>query len=196
MQTLQLMHKGDTILRILKIKGEEVLVIDCLKRTMPVWVAAAEVDDYVEIDEEELYKATGIYPVDIEELDAERRRIAYQRFTLIMGVLPRIGDDVERNHAISNAAEFFGKSKETVRMYLCRYLAFQSISALAPCKPEQEKVLSEDQKNMRWALNKFFYTSKRLSLPMAYTLMLKEVQASKDAELSDQPKWVDGLPAQ
>jgi hypothetical protein len=69
MENLQLMRKGDSILRILKIKGEEVLVIDCLKRTMPVWVAAAEVDGYVEIDEEELYKATGIYPVDIEELD-------------------------------------------------------------------------------------------------------------------------------
>ena len=32
----------------------------------------------------------------------------------------------------------------------------------------------EDEKNMRWALNKFFYTKHKNSLPVAYTLLLKE----------------------
>jgi transposase InsO family protein len=183
MQTLQLMRKDGTIIRVLKLKDGKTLVIDCLKRTMPVWTLVEGLDGYEEIEEEELHKATGIYPVDIEKLDAERRRIAFQRFTLIMGILPRVGDDVERNYAISSAAEFFGKSKEMVRMYLCRYLAFQSISALAPMKREQEMPLTDDQKNIRWALNKYFYKSKRLSLPMAYTLMLKERYCNPEGKL-------------
>lgn len=190
MQTLQLMHKGNSILRVLKIKGDRALVIDCLKRTMPIWTPMGGLDRYEEIDEEELYKATGVVPVDIEKLDAERRRIAYQRFTLITGILPHVDDDVERNYAISNAAEFFGKSKETIRMYLCRYLAFQSISALAPKERERETSLTADQKNMRWALNKFYYTSKKLSLPMAYTLMLKEKYCDSEGKLlPDRPSY-------
>ena len=150
---------------------------------MPVWIPTAELDGYDEIEEEKLHKETGFTPVDIEKLDAERRRIAYQRFTLIAGILPRVGDDVERNYAIASAAEFFGKSKETVRMHLCRYLVFQSISALAPCESKQEEALSEDQKNMRWALNKFYYTTKKFSLPMAYTLMLRERYCNPDGKL-------------
>ncbi len=183
MQAMDLMRKGDLILRILKIKEERVLVIDCLKRTMPIWTPVEELDGYDEIEEEELYKATGFVPVDIEKLDAERRRIAFQRFTLIMGILPRVDDDMERNYAISSAAEFFGKSKETVRVHLCRYLVFQSISALAPLKREHEEILSEDQKNMRWALNKFFYTTKRYPLSLAYTLMLKEKYCDAEGKL-------------
>lgn len=184
MENLQLIRKGDMIIRVLKIKDERVMVINCLKRTMPVWVAAAELYGYEEIEEEELYKATGFTPIDVENLDAEQRRIAYQRFTLIMGVLPRIGDDMERNYAISSAAEFFGKTKETVRAHLCRYLVFQSISALAPLKREHEEILSKDQKNMRWALNKFYYTTKRYPISLAYTLMLKEKYCDAEGRLT------------
>lgn len=183
MQTMDLMRKGDSIIRVLKIKEGKTLVINCLKRTMPVWISAAELDGYDEIEEEDLYKATGFVPVDIEKLDAKRRRIAFQRFTLITGILPHVGNDVEQSFAIHNAAGFFGKSEQTVRIYLCRYLAFQSISALAPYKPERQEMLSDDQKNMRWALNKFYYTSKKLSLPMAYTMMLKERYCDPEGKL-------------
>ena len=34
--------------------------------------------------------------------------------------------------------------------------------------------LTQDEKHMRWALNKFFYTTKKQSLMTAYTMMLKE----------------------
>ena len=36
------------------------------------------------------------------------------------------------------------------------------------------KPLTKDEKNMRWALNKFFYTQNKNSLNTAYTYMLKE----------------------
>ena len=37
-----------------------------------------------------------------------------------------------------------------------------------------QKTPTQDEKNMRWALNKFFYTQRKNSLQTAYTLMLKE----------------------
>ena len=179
----RLMRNGSTILRVLEIAREQALVVDCLKRTMPVWMAAAELADYTEISEEELHGATGVFPCDAEELDAEPRRIAYQRFTVIAGILPYIGNEWERIHAIQSASALYGKSEQTVRSILCRYLVFQSIGALAPDQRRKEKLLTQDQKNMRWALNKFYYTPKKHSISTAFTMMLKEKYCDGEGHL-------------
>jgi len=50
-----------------------------------------------------------------------------------------------------------------------------NITALAPRQRlEDDGKLTQDEKNIRWALNKFFYTPKKQSLMTAYTMMLKE----------------------
>ena len=62
----------------------------------------------------------------------------------------------------------------TVRNYLCQYLAYQDISALLPKERETvERELTVDEKNIRWALNKFYFTRHKNSLKTAYTFMLK-----------------------
>lgn len=43
-----------------------------------------------------------------------------------------------------------------------------------PKKRIDESELTQDEKNMRWDLNKFFYTTAKQSLTTAYTMMLKE----------------------
>ena len=53
-------------------------------------------------------------------------------------------------------------------------MSYQNISVLAPKKCSYERPLTEDEKNIRWALNKYFYTQKKNSLQTAYTIMLKE----------------------
>jgi hypothetical protein len=53
-------------------------------------------------------------------------------------------------------------------------MAYMDVAALAPRRREDERVLTQDEKNIRWALNKFFYTTKKQSLMTAYTMMLKE----------------------
>lgn len=73
-------------------------------------------------------------------------------------------------------------SKQTIRHYLRLYLVYQDISVLAP-KQKKEKELSKDEKNMRWALNKFFYTRNKNSLQTAYTLMLKQKYCDANGEL-------------
>ena len=164
-----LLKNENQIIRVLKSQGNKALVIDCIKRTMPKWVDGDSLSNYDDCGEDEMYEQTD-YPFG-RELTQKEERIAQERFTMIAGVLPYIGNEQKRSQMIDMLSEHC--SKQTLRKYLCLYLVYQDIDALAP-PPKVEKELTQDEKNMRWALNKFFYTKNKNSLMTAYTLMLKE----------------------
>ena len=173
-----LLKSDNHIIRVLMQRENNSLVIDCIKRTMPQWVRSADLVSFAPASEQELYEVTGISPN--RELDAEEQRIARERYTLIAGVLPFIGDEAKRSEVIQALSS--QQSKQTIRKYLCLYLVYQNIAALAPA-PKVEKELTQDEKNMRWALNKFFYTKNKNSLMTAYTFMLKEKYCTADGQL-------------
>ena len=162
-----------SVLRILAIDKGRVLTIDCLKRNMPKWYPT-ECISGEPITEQDLSDLSDAEIYDIDSLDIATRKIVHDRYTIIAGVLPFLTDEKMRSAVISRIADEHEICKQTVRNYLCLYLAFQNISALAPKRIEDERPLSKDEKNMRWALNKFFYTKNQNSLPTAYTMMLKE----------------------
>lgn len=174
MKKNELLQKDNNIVRVLEIENNKVLIVDCIKRSVPHWIIKAELTEYTECSIKELSEITGIYPLSIEELDGEYRCIAYERFTMIAGILPFIANDKKRCDSISNIAEHFNISKQTIKRYLWMYLVYQNISVLAPKKCNYDKPLTPDEKNIRWALNKYFYNQNRNSLQTAYTLMLKE----------------------
>lgn len=93
---------------------------------------------------------------------------------MIAPLLPFVSDQKKRKELINSLANINSVSKQTIRYYLCLYLVYQNISILIRKQSVKESVLSQDEKNMRWALNKFFYTKHKNSLPVAYTLLLKE----------------------
>ena len=173
-----LLKNENQIIRVLKSQGNKALVIDCIKRTMPKWVDGDSLSNYDDCGEDEMYERTD-YPFD-RELTPKEERIAQERFTMIAGVLPYIGNEQKRSQMIDFLAEH--QSKQTIRKYLCLYLVYQDIDVLAP-PPRAEKELSKDEKNMRWALNKFFYTKNKNSLMTAYTLMLKEKYCDQQGQL-------------
>ena len=173
-----LLKNENQIIRVLKSQGNKALVIDCIKRTMPKWVDGDSLSNYDDCGEDEMYERTD-YPFG-RELTQKEERIAQERFTMIAGVLPYIGNEHKRSQMIDFLAEH--QSKQTIRKYLCLYLVYQDIDALAP-PPRAEKELSKDEKNMRWALNKFFYTKNKNSLMTAYTLMLKEKYCDQQGQL-------------
>ena len=173
-----LLKNENQIIRVLKSHGDKALVIDCIKRTMPKWVDGDSLSNYDDCGEDEMYERTD-YPFD-RELAPKEERIAQERFTMIAGVLPYIGNEQKRSQMIDFLAEH--QSKQTIRKYLCLYLVYQDIDALAP-PLRTEKELSQDEKNMRWALNKFFYTKNKNSLMTAYTLMLKEKYCDQHGQL-------------
>ena len=92
-----------------------------------------------------------------------------------------------RSHLIASMAAEHGVSKQTVRSHLCMYLAYMDIASLAPRKQQYDDgELTQDEKNIRWALNKFFYTTQKQSLMTAYTMMLKEKYCDSMGTLAEE----------
>ncbi len=164
MKKYDLLRSGERIIRVLEVQVDRVLVIDCIKRTMPVWVNTAELQSYSECTIGELSEVTEVVLVGVDDLDAEQRKTMYERYTTIAPVLSFVADDRMRSRLICAVAEGHGVSKQTVRSYLCLYLAYMDVTVLAPRRREDKRDLTQDEKNMRWALNKFFYTTKKQSL--------------------------------
>ena len=222
MKKYDLLRSGDSIIRVLDVQDDRILVIDCIKHSMPVWVDVESLkfemlecesskseslkreslqtelfnperleSEMLEFEtsesysqcsgkevsvctDDELFEATGFVSVEIDTLDADQRKVMYERYTMITPILPFIADDKMRSKLICSIAEEHHLSKQTIRNYLCLYLSYLDVTVLAPKKRKNERELRQDEKHMRWALNKFFYTTKKQSLMTAYTMMLKE----------------------
>ena len=174
MKKYDLVRSGDSIIRVLDMQDDRVFVIDCIKHSMPVWMKSELLESYSGCTDDELFKVTGIIRVAIDALDAEQRKVMYERYTMITSILPFIAGDKMRSKLICSIAEDHHVSKQTIRNYLCLYLSYLDVTVLAPKKRKDDRELTQDEKHMRWALNKFFYTMKKQSLMTAYTMMLKE----------------------
>lgn len=174
MKKYDLLRSGDSIIRVLEIQPDRVLVIDCIKMTMPVWVEPAVLESYSECTCDKLSKVTGVIPAEVDTLDADQRKIMYERYTMIAPILTFIADDKMRSRLICSVSTEYGISKQTIRNHLCLYLVYQDVIVLAPKKRQIYRKLTQNEKHMRWALNKFFYNTKKNSLMTAYTMMLKD----------------------
>lgn len=174
-----LLSNRTEIIRILQSQGDKSLVIDCVKRTMPKWIVTEDLAAFAECNEADLYGRTGM--IQNRQLTQEEQRIAQERFTMIAAVLPFIGNEPKRNEMIHLLSAHY--SKQTIRKYLCLYLVYQSLAALAPGKKIDRNELTQDEKNMRWGLNKFFYTQHKNSLNTAYTMMLQAKYCDAQGQL-------------
>ena len=182
MQKNELLKKGDAVIRILGIEEDRCLIINCVNPTMPRWVTFNELDGWEPCAEGDYHKS------DVGDMTAQQKKVMHERYTLIAPVLPFIHKESMRSVIIQQVAEMNGVSKQTIRKYLCLYLASQKIESLAPGTLCREKPLTSDEKNFRWALNRYFYTQRRHSLATTYTLMLKEKYTDAAGQL------VEGYP--
>ena len=176
MKKHDLIKIGNQIFRILEIEGDRVLAIDCIKKTMPKVFTIALFRKGETIED-----IPCSFPA-FEDLSPNNKRIAQERYTMIAGAVSVVADIQKRNMMIENSSKQFGISKQSIRSFLCLYLVYQDIAVLAP-KKSAKKELTKDQKNMRWALNKFFYTRNKNSLSTAYTMMLKEKYCDASGQL-------------
>ena len=63
-----LYDNGVTIYRVLAARNDAVFVIDCVKRTMPVWLPKDRLTDWQQIEEQVLHEKTGILPITEDTL--------------------------------------------------------------------------------------------------------------------------------
>ena len=140
---------------------------------MPAWISSDLLDEYTSETE----------PLIDTDMTPGQKRTAHERFTMIAPMLAFLTDDKERNRIMNRISEEQNISKQTLRRYLCRYLVYQDIAALAPAVRETRHELTQDQKNMRWALNKYFYTPKKSKLTDVYVKLLKEKYCDAEGNL-------------
>ena len=151
MKKHDLLKDGNNIIRVLEIQPDKILMIDCIKRTMPIWVESSALDAFSACTNEILSQTTNFAVTDIENLNADQKRTMYDRYTLIAPVLPFIADEGMRSKVISSIATEHNISKQTIRIYLCLYLAYRNITALVPKQRiDDDGNLTQDEKNIRW----------------------------------------------
>ena len=103
----------EQIFRVLAIADEEILVIDCIKKTMPVWMEIEKLNDFIE---EKEIKQSGEADFDIlEDYSPDVRKTIYQRYNIISAILPFVDNESMRSELIAKMAEEYGISKQSVR---------------------------------------------------------------------------------
>ena len=178
-----LYFKDDSIVRVLEVREDRVLVIDCIRKTMPQWKDIVSLTGWEKCSEEKLYEIADVDLPEIDSLCPDSCKIAYERYTMIAPILRLLPDEKKKCEMISVVANNEKVSKQTIRKYLCLYLAFQDVAILAPKDKESDTSLTKDEKNMRWALNKFYFSYEKHSLKTAYTMMLKAKYCDGNGEL-------------
>lgn len=183
MQKNELYRNNNSIIRVLEAKNNTVFVIDCINKTMPQWIGMSYFSDWSNCSEQELCEATNIELQDVRSLSPEDFKTAHQRYTMIAPIIRVLINQRKKDEMIELISKSEGISKQTIRKYLCLYLVYQEISVLAPKTKNQNKQLSQDEKNIRWALNKFYFSYYKHSLNTAYTMMLKSKYCDINGEL-------------
>ena len=114
------------IIRVLEVAEDSCLCIDCIRQTMPKWLPFADFENASPCGEDELPPIRAL-----DSLSAEERKVAQERYTLIAGILPNLGNSKARAEAIRQSASANSLSRKTITNYLCAYLSYQSIAVLA-----------------------------------------------------------------
>ena len=188
MKKWNLVSYGCEIYRILDIdfSHDLVCVINCIDRTMPCWIKLNDVEYFKNCDEQTLIKQTNYNPLNEEKLSQVDKKIMHQRYMMISPIIPFVSDIKKRNDLINIVSENNKISKQTIRKYLCLFLSYNNITVLVPKHNTKDSQLSDDEKNMRWALNKYFYNMKKHSLNNTYIYMLKEKYCDSLGQLKTQ----------
>lgn len=61
-----LLKNTDSIIRILDQQDDNVLIIDCIKRTMPVWINKSNIQSFHRYSEEDLVYETNLKICDMD----------------------------------------------------------------------------------------------------------------------------------
>lgn len=175
MELFKLYSNGDKVYRLLAITNQsQNVVIDCLRERMPFYEYKENLKDFYEISEEKLAELTGVSLPDFDSLDNIQKKVARERYQLISSQMAFLDDSPTRYYITSMMAKKNNMNASTINRYFRKYLIYWNLAALVPHTKIKEKELTKDQKNFRWALNLFYYTYHKYSIPQAYARMLKE----------------------
>lgn len=132
-------------------------------------------------------------PPKTDSVSQKRRATGEKRRRILS---PLIGDDrcvfdrSYRNLRLKQTADAQNISVRTLREWYFSYLAKGDAGLYPAARARKDAAPSERQKNFRWAINKYYFSSNRLSLREAYLFMLQDKYVDENGELKpDYPKY-------
>ena len=76
----KIIKNKDHIFRVLEVKDNQYLIVDCRKLRMPKWIPEDDVKDYVVITEEELLEISNVSLCNYDDLNNDDKKITNDRF--------------------------------------------------------------------------------------------------------------------
>ena len=119
------------LFRVLSIDGKKVLAIDCEKKNMPHFFPLSDFEDG------KIHEEISSSFLSWDELSPSEKKVAQKRYTMIAAAVAVVSDKQKRNAMIDYTSKQFSVSKQTLRSFLCTYLIYQDIAALAPKKKKR-----------------------------------------------------------
>ena len=122
-----------------------------------------------------------------DSISASKRKTVERRKMVISPLTEDslcIIDQSTRRDRISAVATEQRLSKRTVKRWYYMFLS-QGEKGLVPKGGRKTACVSEDEASFRWALNRYYYSARKMSLRDAYDLMLLAQYSSPDGILSD-----------
>ena len=190
MKVNDLFIQNGSIFRLLGDSGDRALIINCLEKKMPYWTNMDFLDETEVITQEQLLDSTNTVFPGYESLTQDQRKTIHEKYGTISLIVPFVNKEVERYRYIEICSQSFELSKATIRNRLCNYLIYQDIRIFLTTQNKTDKPLSEDEKNFRWALNKYYYNALKLSLKETYRRMIKDKYCDENGKiLSEIPSF-------
>ena len=167
MKNLDILQASDgSHLRVILYAEPQSYVVDCQHFRMPALIRNADLAAMQTVSADQY--AAFVLEDDIPLRQREQRD---KRFALLEGLLcsEAITDKAYRSRTAQEQATLAGVTRRTVLLYLWRYWVGQNKNALLTSNSNEHSnnllsTLSVDEKNIRWALNKFYYTPQKQTL--------------------------------
>lgn len=176
MKNLDILQASDgSQLRVILYAEPQSYVVDCQRFRMPALIRNADLAAMQTVSADRY--ASFVLDDDLSPRQREQRN---KRFSLLDGLLcsQAITDKAYRSRIAQEQATLAGVTRRTVLLYLWRYWVHQNKNALLTSSGTERSndlpsTLSADDKNIRWALNKYYYTPQKQTLTTAYKMMLQ-----------------------
>ena len=167
MQKNDIFESENELFRILEIQQNTAYVISITKLNAPRQANLEEIEQYKKIDALDTH-----YPVPTER----QQQIMWQRYRIILPLILKACDKRERTRLLNEIAEQENITKNTLKNWLYKYLAYQDILVLCPVERdyEEQHISSELADVFRYSLNKWYLTPAKTTLKHTYERMIEK----------------------
>ncbi len=144
MKINDLFSSGNSIYRVLAVEDDRIQIID--------WLSALRRKEILQA----LRTRANVNLTSYDSLSQQQKQMIHSKYGSISFIVPFVGNDYDRSQAVVLCSEKFHLSKNTIKSRLCDYLAFQDLCIFLPNSMGKEKPLTVDERDFRWALNKYY----------------------------------------